>query len=216
MGGQLFENKPLEHCIRCGGRGWCKKYSEAEDEELNQKCPYCWGTGVTDENPIGRAAGATFSLDGKYRYRLWRMWDWESPTIAFIGLNPSTADANKLDNTTTKCVHWAKRDGFGQYVMLNLFGLVSTDPKGLKTVDDPTGTENDDWIRTTLSEAKAVVFCWGCTAQKLTEPRIKRVEEMTRDAGLKPLCVAVTKGGFPKHPLYAKNNTILMPYLKRN
>ena len=37
--------------------------------------------------------GATFSADRRYRYRLWRRWDGARPVVAFVMLNPSTADA---------------------------------------------------------------------------------------------------------------------------
>lgn len=211
---ELFENPKLEHCIRCGGRGRCEKEND-RDEIVVSRCPYCEGTGMTDENPPGRGAGAEFSLCGKYRYKLWRCWDWERPTIAFIGLNPSTADGSKLDNTTTKCVKWAKRDGFGQYIMLNLFGLVSTNPAGLKTATDPNGPDNNAWITKTLAEVKAVVFCWGATSHKLTKPRIELIEMLARDAYQRPLCPGLTKGGFPKHPCYLANDTRLIEYPRR-
>jgi hypothetical protein len=43
--------------------------------------------------------GAEFSPCGKYRYALWRIWDFKKPLAMFIGLNPSTADASKDDPT---------------------------------------------------------------------------------------------------------------------
>jgi hypothetical protein len=43
--------------------------------------------------------GATFSPDRAYRYKLWRTWDQSLPTLAFVMLNPSTADEEQLDPT---------------------------------------------------------------------------------------------------------------------
>ena len=43
---------------------------------------------------IEKCDGAEFSRCRKYRYTLWRRWDFESELnqLMFIGLNPSTAD----------------------------------------------------------------------------------------------------------------------------
>lgn len=43
--------------------------------------------------------GAELSECGRYRYKLWRIWDQETPPVMFLMLNPSTADANKDDPT---------------------------------------------------------------------------------------------------------------------
>lgn len=161
-----------------------------------------------DEEP-----DATFSPCRRWRFTLTRTWNPNLPTIAFVGLNPSVADEEKLDNTTKKCVRWAKRDGFGKFVMLNLYGIVSTNPAGLKTVEDPVGRDNDFWIRATFRQAKAVVFCWGATLNQFTSDRIAAVEEMALEAGLAPLCPGHTKAGFPLHPCRIANATNLIPYI---
>lgn len=44
-------------------------------------------------------SGATISECGKYRYRLWRVWDESLPTCCFVMLNPSKADATEDDPT---------------------------------------------------------------------------------------------------------------------
>ena len=43
---------------------------------------------------------AEISPDGMYRYSLERTWDEGKPTVLFICLNPSTADAVEDDATT--------------------------------------------------------------------------------------------------------------------
>lgn len=160
----------------------------------------------------GQAGGAEFSACRRWRWTLTRVWDPAKPTISFVGLNPSVADENKLDRTTAKCVKWAERDGFGKYVMLNLYGLVSTLPSGLKKAFDPVGPDNDEWIQKTFAESAAVVFCWGATWNKFTGPRIEVVTELARAAGLKPLCPGLTKAGFPLHPCRLANATRLIPF----
>ncbi|KAA0997816.1 DUF1643 domain-containing protein [Paraburkholderia panacisoli] len=46
---------------------------------------------LTDTDLAGER-GAHISDCGAYRYRLWREWDRSKPTLAFLMLNPSTAD----------------------------------------------------------------------------------------------------------------------------
>ena len=48
---------------------------------------------------ITTESGALFSRDKKYRYALWRVWDFDSPSVMFIGLNPSTANEKVNDPT---------------------------------------------------------------------------------------------------------------------
>lgn len=71
---------------------------------------------------------ATADIRGDYRYRLTRVWDPTLPTITFVLLNPSTADAEHLDPTLRRCVGFAKRDGFGGMVILNLYAFRSPSP----------------------------------------------------------------------------------------
>ncbi|TMF61888.1 MAG: DUF1643 domain-containing protein, partial [Chloroflexi bacterium] len=65
--------------------------------------------------------GATFSADRRYRYRLWRRWDGARPVVAFVMLNPSTADARRDDPTIRRCIGFAKSWGFGGVEVVNLF-----------------------------------------------------------------------------------------------
>ena len=51
--------------------------------------------------------GATISPCGLYRYRLWRGWNPELPTVNFVMLNPSTADDAVDDPTIRRCLRYA-------------------------------------------------------------------------------------------------------------
>ena len=54
---------------------------------------------------------AVLSEDGRYRYRLSRTWASPGPPCAFIGANPSTADATADDPTVRKMTALAKLMG---------------------------------------------------------------------------------------------------------
>ncbi len=52
--------------------------------------------------------GAVLSDDGEYRYRLHRTWDVKKSMLAFVMLNPSTADATNDDPTVRRCLGYAE------------------------------------------------------------------------------------------------------------
>jgi len=47
-------------------------------------------------------SGAIFSDDGRFRYRLWRVWDRAKPQALFTMLNPSKAGAIENDPTVER------------------------------------------------------------------------------------------------------------------
>jgi hypothetical protein len=139
-----------------------------------------------------------------YRYYLYRAWDNSKPLYAFIGMNPSKADEQFDDPTVRRCINFARREGAGRFVMLNVYGYRSTDPKAVRMVADPNGEKNDYWLRTKAKEADVVVAAWG---RNVTQ-RGKEVLNMIR--GLNTIhCLGLNFDGSPKHPLYLKGDTAL-------
>lgn len=51
---------------------------------------------------------AIISTDKKYRYVLTRTFNEKLPMVAFVGLNPSTADDKEDDPTINKCISYCK------------------------------------------------------------------------------------------------------------
>lgn len=146
---------------------------------------------------------ATFSECEQYRYTLGRRWAAGGERVCFCLLNPSTADAQKLDPTLTRCHRYAVRWGFSAMDVVNIFALRSTDPKGLREVEDPIGEDNDRHITRLARGADLVVAGWG-THGKL----MGRGEAVHGLLGrvCEPRCLAVTKDGYPKHPLYLRGD----------
>src|SRR5262245_35048856 len=126
-------------------------------------------------------AGAEFSDDRVYRWRLWRRWD-HGPMLMVVGLNPSTADEHTDDPTVRRCIGYAKRWGYAGLRMLNVFPYRATDPRELvghmKTLyrdrrDDYLSVTTENY-RTIMSQARitlgtengqqqpgAVLCAWG-------------------------------------------------------
>ncbi len=139
---------------------------------------------------------AIMSRCGHYRYLLSRNWDGSLPIVAFIGLNPSTADHRNDDPTTRVCINYAKRWGYGGLFLANLFSYRSTDPDNLYSVDDPIGPRADRYLSQIVKEADLVICCW--TSRGALMGRDREVYRKIPD----PHCLAILGDGSPGHPLY--------------
>lgn len=157
---------------------------------------------------------ANLSGCGKYRYWLRRSWDstFTLPTVTFIMLNPSTADAEQDDPTIRRCISFAKAWGCGQLAVVNLFAFRATDPKELATADDPVGIWNHSSVTNWTYRSQIVVAAWGVHG-KLNEQGAK-MERSLRQLRVPLRCLGVTKDGYPRHPLYVKSSATLIPYGK--
>ncbi len=155
--------------------------------------------------------GARFSDCRAYRYTLWRRWVDGCPLsrmVAFIGLNPSTADETVNDPTVKRCINFADHWGYDGMVMLNLFALRATEPSVMKASRDPVGSSNDEAIVKVVASAAETVFAWGVHGQH--HDRSKDVLSMIRLMPSLPITshLGRTLAGHPKHPLYLRADTV--------
>lgn len=153
-------------------------------------------------------SNATFSPDRIYRYTLFRQWS-ASPNVhclAFIGLNPSTADEVANDPTVTRCINFAKKWGFNGMWMLNLFAFRSTDPKPMLEHPSPVGPANDEAILRVFGEKEfsGAIACWGNHGKHLNR-HASLLSKLPRELLFH---LGLTHEGFPKHPLYLSNDTV--------
>jgi hypothetical protein len=118
-------------------------------------------------------------------------------TVAFIGLNPSTADEGRDDPTIRRCLGFARRWGFGLLEVVNVYGLCATEPRALWDAPDPVGPENDRVLSAVLERADLVVAAWGVHARR---ERIAELRWALKDVEIHAL--GLTQGGAPRHPLY--------------
>lgn len=161
---------------------------------------------MTMQHEIGLTDRVTrFSEDRRYRYTLWRQWgDLFTPDdkfVAFCCLNPSTADETLDDPTIRRCIGFSKRWGYSAFCMINLFAFRATDPNLMMMQFDPVGPENNEWIQRVASESSLFVCAWGVGGGHKN-----RDDEMIRCLKLGGIPLmrlgALTKEGFPRHPLY--------------
>lgn len=160
--------------------------------------------------------GAVFSACGRYRYVLWRHWGGAPLSVAFLLLNPSTADAEKDDPTIRRCIRFAKRWGYGGLRIVNLFAWRSTDPRvlpGLKHPHSEPGApqRNDEAIFKALAETSFTVCAWGVWGSEHgADVRMLALLRETWKPKLR--CLGKNSDGSPKHPLYLPLATVPIPF----
>jgi hypothetical protein len=174
-------------------------------------CTGCGKYAIWESKPIA-TPGAPFdvrertaSIDptGTYRYTLTRRWGTVENTVVFVGLNPSTADAQADDPTIRRCMRFAADWGFGQLIMVNLFALRSKDPDALRAHPAATGPDNDRVVADACLAADLVVGAWGshplAAAQAARARRTGVLPDQVADIGR-------TVNGQPRHPLYVRGD----------
>ena len=153
---------------------------------------------------------AWFSPDRTYRYLLTRRWDVMKPVMAWVMLNPSTADAFQVDPTINRCIGFAKREECGGIEIANLFALRATDPHALRSNEDPVGPDNDRMLADLAQLSPLVVVAWG--AHVAAVDRAAAVADGFAKTGVQLRCLGTTRNGSPKHPLYVRADAPLSPW----
>lgn len=147
---------------------------------------------------------AVISTCGQYRYSLSRTWDESKPTIMFIMLNPSKADDDRDDPTLTRCLGFAKDWGYGKLLVGNFFAYRSTDPKNLRTAEDPVGPDNIPHLQVMINEAESVILAFGNFPFLQKYLKLHPDYEPLANCREKLWFLGVCKNGLPRHPLMLK------------
>lgn len=149
-----------------------------------------------------------------YRYTLEHRWDDDTPayarnTIAWLLLNPSTADTSSLDPTLRRCRGFSRAFGGGGMIILNLYAFRATLPRDMLDAADPVGPFNDYHIERTLrrDDIKMAIAGWGTHGGHLN-----RAANVLQAWPGRFHALAVNKDGSPSHPLYLKSTLVPQPY----
>jgi hypothetical protein len=153
--------------------------------------------------PLGGPSGAHVSECGRYRTLLWRTFavGGDAAPLVFVMLNPSTADATKDDPTIRRCLGFARREGMGGIIVVNLLPWRATDPRDL---DSAYWRDEDVFLvdenRKEMGLARSFgpfVLAWGGSIK----PWADGAARMARQIAGHGLCLGRTKSGEPRHPL---------------
>ena len=151
----------------------------------------------------------------EYRYILGTRG--KNPLIC-IGINPSTAKPDDLDNTLKSVERIALHNGFDSFIMFNVYAQRATDPDTMeKTCNLLLHKENMEAFSYVLSisEKPAVWAAWGTIIEK-REYLPRCLMDMIRIGeryGATWYCAGKrSKKGHPHHPLYLRKDELLKTF----
>ena len=151
----------------------------------------------------------------EYRYILGTRG--KNPLIC-IGINPSTAAPDDLDNTLKSVQRIALGNGFDSFIMFNVYAQRATSPDDMEKECNPLlHAENLEAFRYVLSisENPTVWAAWGAIIEKrkYLPECVKDMLAAGEEFGAKWVCAgAITKKGHPHHPLYLRKDEKLKPF----
>ena len=151
----------------------------------------------------------------EYRYILGTRG--KKPLIC-IGINPSTAKPDDLDNTLKSVERIALGNGYDSFLMFNAYAQRATDPNTMEKVCNPIlHRENMEAFRyvLSLSENPGVWAAWGAIIEKrdYLKDCVKDMLAIGKEYGAHWYCAgAITKKGHPHHPLYLRKDEKLRPF----
>ena len=151
----------------------------------------------------------------EYRYILGTRG--QKPLIC-IGINPSTAQPDDLDNTLKSVQRIALGNGYDSFLMFNVYAQRATDPDTMERVCNPLlHKENMEAFRyvLSLSDSPAVWAAWGAVIEKrgYLKDCVRDMLDIGREYGAQWYCAgAITKKGHPHHPLYLRKDEKLRPF----
>ena len=151
----------------------------------------------------------------EYRYILGTRG--KNPLIC-IGINPSTAEPDNLDNTLKSVERIALGNGFDSFIMFNVYAQRATNPDTMeRTCNALLHKENLEAFRYVLSisEKPAIWAAWGAIIEKrkYLSACVRDMLEVGEEYGASWYCAgAITKKGHPHHPLYLRKDEKIKPF----
>ena len=139
-------------------------------------------------------------------------------SLICIGINPSTAKPDALDNTLKSVERIALGNGFDSFLMFNVYAQRATSPDDMEKVYNPAlHRENLEAFRyiLSISDKPAVWAAWGAIIEKrpYLPDCVRDLVGAGEAFGASWYCAgAITKKGHPHHPLYLRKDEKLRPF----
>jgi len=150
----------------------------------------------------------------EYRYILGTRG--QNPLIC-IGINPSTAEPDNLDNTLKSVSRIAAGNGFDSFIMFNVYAQRATRPDDMdKELNEKLHRANMAAFRHILSNVgegikPAVWAAWGTIIEKrpYLPGCVREMVSIGEEYGARWLCAGkCSVKGHPHHPLYLKKDEL--------
>lgn len=150
----------------------------------------------------------------EYRYILGTQG--KRPLIC-VGINPSTAAPDSLDNTLKSVERIAIHNGFDSFIMFNVYAQRATDPDNMETEANPMlHNENmrafDYVLSLDESGSPAVWAAWGTIIEKRSylSDCVRDMIAVGSSRGARWFSAGKrSKKGHPHHPLYLRSDSCL-------
>lgn len=150
------------------------------------------------------------SQQGSARFWLERKWREDGRLVAFIMLNPSTADDANDDPTIRRCIGFSKSWGYGGLIVVNTNPMRSTNPRRTPEPTEFDLRDNDEHLRRAAFWAEKIVCAWGSHVRAEYE---QRALDVLAEYALHHL--GLTKAGKPRHPLYLRGDLQPTEWVRR-
>ena len=135
-----------------------------------------------------------------------------------IGINPSTARPDALDNTLKSVERIALGNGFDSFIMFNVYAQRATDPDAMERTCNPLLHRENmaafDYVLS-LSESPAVWAAWGAIIEKrgYLLDCLRDMIAIGEKRGARWFSAGpISKKGHPHHPLYLRKDAPLEPF----
>lgn len=141
----------------------------------------------------------------------------QQPLIC-VGINPSTAAPDRLDNTLKSVQRIALGNGYDSFLMFNVYAQRATDPDAMeKNINPMLHQENLEAFRylLSLSSRPAVWAAWGAIIEKrryLSECLLDLIRAGQAYDARWFTAGPRSKKGHPHHPLYLRKDARLDPF----
>ncbi len=152
----------------------------------------------------------------EYRYILGTRG--KKPLIC-VGINPSTAAPNALDNTLKSVERVALHNGYDSFIMFNVYAQRATNPKDMEPACNPMlHQQNMQAFRYVLelsTQTPAIWAAWGTIIEMrpyLSACLRDMISIATEHDALWFTAGKRSQKGHPHHPLYLKKDSALDPF----
>ena len=139
--------------------------------------------------------------------------------LVCIGINPSTAIPDRLDNTLKSAERIALHNGYDSFIMFNVYAQRATDPDDMEKELNPVLHRENlkafSWLLSQLTTTPDLWAAWGSIIEKrpYLPGCVLDMAAVGKQFGARWFTAGPrSKKGHPHHPLYLKKDSPLDPF----